>query len=232
VTVIRFHPGVSASFLAPSDTLLIVTVPAGAQSGRITAINSVGTDSSAQVFRVIAPVATPIISSFLPTSGIAGTPVVIRGTHLTSVRQVLFNGGRSAQFTVTSDSVILTQVPDSAISGSITVAYAGGNIRSAGVFTVLPLGLQDKLNDGAFTIFPNPAENLVNIHKINAQKEQVKLTLVDFRGAVIRTWDMAGGTTDVTLSLQGVAPGIYILRSDARCACTGYKPNIATLIVK
>jgi len=60
-----------------------------------------------------------------PTSGAAGTNVIILGTNLTGATAVRFNG-TAAKFKVVSASEITTSVPVGATSGTVTVTTAGG----------------------------------------------------------------------------------------------------------
>jgi hypothetical protein len=86
------------------------------------------------VFRIPEP---PTITSFTPTSGIAGTTVTITGTNFTGATAVAFDG-TNATFTVNSDTQITATVPDVAITGRITVTGPGGTATSLNNFTINP----------------------------------------------------------------------------------------------
>lgn len=64
------------------------------------------------------------ITSFSPTSGVAGNSVVILGSNFSQVSRVEF-GGTAATFTINSDSQITATVPSSLQSGAITVTAPG-----------------------------------------------------------------------------------------------------------
>ncbi len=83
--------------------------------------------------------AGPQITSFVPTSGFAGTGVTISGTGFSSASQVRFNG-TDAGFAILSDSEITATVPAAATTGLITVANSGGSAVSRDVFTVNTTG--------------------------------------------------------------------------------------------
>ena len=77
----------------------------------------------------------PSISGFVPTTGQAGTNVVISGTNFTGATAVRFNG-TSASFTVKNATQITATVPAGAITGPISVTTPGGTAISAANFTV------------------------------------------------------------------------------------------------
>jgi hypothetical protein len=77
------------------------------------------------------------LTSFTPTSGIAGNTVTINGTGLNQVSAVKF-GTLSATFTVVSSSQITATVPNGVITSAITLESACGNVISTGSFTVIP----------------------------------------------------------------------------------------------
>ncbi|MEI8002055.1 MAG: molybdopterin cofactor-binding domain-containing protein [Actinomycetes bacterium] len=79
--------------------------------------------------------AAPTISTVTPGAATAGTSVVIAGANFTGVTAVKFNGV-SATFTVDHAAQITTTVPNSAATGSITVAGPGGTATSPAPFTV------------------------------------------------------------------------------------------------
>jgi uncharacterized repeat protein (TIGR03803 family) len=122
-----------ATFTVESDTYLTATVPAGATTGSITVAEPGGTLTSNKIFRV-----RPQIFSFSPTSGPAGTTVVITGNSFTGATEVNFAHQKKATFTVDSDTQITATVPAGAITGEICVWTAGGNADLSTVFTVTP----------------------------------------------------------------------------------------------
>jgi uncharacterized repeat protein (TIGR03803 family) len=125
--------GTAATFTVESDTFLTAKVPAGAATGNITVTQSSGTLTSNKIFRV-----RPQILSFSPTSGAAGTSVVITGNSFTGATEVVFKYGQTASFTVDSDTQITATVPAAATTGTISVVTLGGNVGSATSFAVTP----------------------------------------------------------------------------------------------
>ncbi len=134
VNGVKFN-GVSATTFGPitDDTTFTATVPAGAQAGPVSILKSGAvTFVSATNFYV-----APTITSFSPSSGRAGTSVVILGTSFTNATAVKF-GGASASFNVDSNSQITAVAPPGVASGAITVIAPGGTYITSTNFKVLP----------------------------------------------------------------------------------------------
>ena len=80
--------------------------------------------------------AAPTVSAISPTSGPAGTRVVITGTGLSGASSVRL-GGKEATFTLDSPTQITAAVPEGIAKGRVRVATPAGVARSATVFTLL-----------------------------------------------------------------------------------------------
>jgi subtilisin family serine protease len=96
----------TASIVGSSPTELTVTVPAGVSSGKWSVANSGGTAVNEHVFTV----ASPTISSFSPTNGVAGSTVTMLGENFDDVTSVTI-GYVEASFTVDSPTQITATVP-------------------------------------------------------------------------------------------------------------------------
>jgi len=123
--------GDPAPFSIKSDTYLTATVPARATTGYVAVTTLSGMLQSNQKFRVL-----PQITSFSPTSGPAGTSVVITGKSFTQATAVSLDCKHQMSFAVDSDTQITAIVPTGAPSGKIGVTTAGGRTESAASFTV------------------------------------------------------------------------------------------------
>ena len=131
-SVVKFG-GVQAITITLSGTTFITaTVPAGALTAAVTVTTGATTLTSPQTFKV-----TPTFTSFSPTSGSAGTPVVLTGTGLTQTTKVTFGGVRATTFTVNSDTQVTANVPTGAVTGKIGITTLGGSVTSTTNFTVL-----------------------------------------------------------------------------------------------
>jgi hypothetical protein len=130
-TLVKFGNTI-ATIISNSDTQIVMTVPAGATTGKISVTTSGGTALSSNDFIIGAG-----IGSFTPSSGPAGTIVTITGAGFTGVTSVKFNG-ISAVFRVVSANMISATVPVTATSGKITITTSGGILTSATDFLVSP----------------------------------------------------------------------------------------------
>lgn len=135
VNGVKFNGTSVPGFSPPSDdTTFTATVPAGAQTGPISLTKSgAATFVSATNFYV-----SPTITSFSPSSGRAGTNVVIRGTSFTNVSVVKFGSVNAASFTVDSNAQITAVAPNGVVTGTITVIAPAGTFITSTNFTVQP----------------------------------------------------------------------------------------------
>ena len=132
ITGVRFN-NVNASYTVNSSTQITAVVPSGASTGVISVINGSGTANSATNFVVTTP---PVVNAFNPTSGGAGSTVVITGTDFNGATSVSFNGNVATTFTVNSNTQITVVVPAAASTGQISVTTPQGTGTSTGSFTV------------------------------------------------------------------------------------------------
>jgi uncharacterized repeat protein (TIGR03803 family) len=129
-SVVKFGGTQATTVTRSGTTYLTATVPAGALTGSVTVTTGTTTLTSSQHFKV-----TPTLPSFSPSSGPIGTVVTLTGTGLAKTTKVAFNG-KSASFTVVSDTEVTATVPSGATTGTIVVTTKGGSVTSATKFTV------------------------------------------------------------------------------------------------
>ena len=137
VPTVRFGGVAAAPPSSVSLTTLVAAVPAGALTGPITVTTSQGTGTTSARFTVVR---TPTLTSFAPTSGAAGTSVLLVGTSLTSTSTVTFNGFNAS---VSSPNASVTTalravVPAGATTGPIAITNEAGTVTSSSNFHVLP----------------------------------------------------------------------------------------------
>lgn len=124
--------GVQASTITLTGTAFIMaTVPAAALTGRVTVTTGSTKLTSSHAFKVL-----PTITGFTPTSGGAGSSVVIAGTGLTQTTLVKFGSVKAMSVTVDSDTQLTVVVPAGSMTAAIHIANQGGAATSKTKFTV------------------------------------------------------------------------------------------------
>ena len=124
-TSVKFGGVEASSFTVDSASGITAIVGAGA-SGDISVTTANGTATLAGfTFN------GPVITSFTPTIGIAGTIVTITGLNFTGVTDVKFGGTPAASFTVNSSTNISATV-GAGSAGSVTVTTANGTAEKTG----------------------------------------------------------------------------------------------------
>ena len=129
-SVVEFGGTAATKVTLSGTTYLTATVPSDALTGPVTVTTGSTTLTSSQNFSVL-----PTAKTFTPTSGPVGTLVTITGTGLTQTSLVEFNG-KSAAFTVVSDTEITATVPTGATTGKIGITTKGGTVETSSKFTV------------------------------------------------------------------------------------------------
>ncbi len=122
----------------PNDGFETVTIPGITSAGariKVEAVGNVFFDVSFAFLITGTNDSTPTISSFTPTSGVAGTQVTITGTNFITPSAVRFNGV-AADFVVNSTTQIVATVPNGVTTGPITVTTPSGTATSAANFVV------------------------------------------------------------------------------------------------
>jgi hypothetical protein len=78
-----------------------------------------------------------VVTSFIPTNGITGSTVTVKGRNFTGTSGVSFGEAGAASFTVVNDSVI-TAVVGAGTTGNIAITGPFGTTASADTFTFIP----------------------------------------------------------------------------------------------
>ena len=139
---VRFGGVMSEDPTSASTTSLVVLVPSGAVTGRVSVAVGGQTGTSSENFTVTAPApapAAPVVSSFSPTEGEVDTEVTITGVNfsdMSSENEVRFGGVMAAAPTSASTTSLAVLVPSGAVTGRISVAVGGQTGTSSTDFTV------------------------------------------------------------------------------------------------
>lgn len=126
ITAVSFGGVAAKSFTVVSSTE-IKAVVANGNSGNVTVTNTWGTGSKGG-FTYLPP---PVIITFTPTSGEAGTTITITGNNFTGVTSVSFGGLAASSFNIVNPNTI-TAVIASGASGDVTVTSPYGTGSRAG----------------------------------------------------------------------------------------------------
>ncbi len=137
-----------AEVVSASSTQVTFIVPFEAVSCYLSVIvHDLMATSSEDLF-----VPEPVISDFSPKRGLPGTEVTIIGDHFSPVLEynaVRFNG-TLANILSGSTSELLVTVPDSAITGNLTVSVGVQSVQSDSIFEVIV----DIPRDGLVAFYP------------------------------------------------------------------------------
>ncbi|MFE3522399.1 IPT/TIG domain-containing protein [Streptomyces sp. NPDC059161] len=132
--------GTAATVVSATATRLVVTVPAGAKAGPVSVTVAGASAQSVEAFALATP--APVVSSFAPTSAVAGAQVVISGSGFaaTATDDVVRFNGRVSHVVSASPTSLTVEVPPGASDGLIEVATRDGRGASAGNFSVVGSG--------------------------------------------------------------------------------------------
>ncbi len=123
----------------PSDTQMQVNAPAGVTTGPIVLRSAKGVFTTTNFF------VPPVVTGFSPTSGRAGTNVILTGANLVGTTAVLFGGPGgnyslpATSFTVLSNGALRVTVPVGAYTGALRVEAPVGTATTSSNFVIQPL---------------------------------------------------------------------------------------------
>jgi hypothetical protein len=188
ITAVKFN-GTPAGFTVDSETQIRATVSAGTNTGKIAVTNAVGTALSASNFVVTS---IPVVTSFAPNNGPAGSRVTITGSNFGAVTSVTFNGVAATDFTRDSATQIRATVPAGATTGKIGVTNSAGTGLSANDFIVTFLPV--------ITSF-SPADGPVSTEVTIVGSNFVSIIGVNFNGTAV-----TGFTVDSNTQIRANVP--------------------------
>lgn len=147
--IVKFN-GLAATVRSATDSVLVVTAPAGGTTGPVSV--TVGSNSYSNLSFTY-PGTGVTISAINPTGGATGITDTITGTGFDTAKAndiVSFNGVPATVSKATATQLVVT-VPSGATSGPVSVKVDGGSVVSGPTFTV---------NTGS-TIFAGGADGYV-----------------------------------------------------------------------
>lgn len=169
----------------------------------------------------------PVVSSFSPTSGAAGTSVTITGSNFTGATAVKFNG-TSASFTVNSSTQITATVPSGATSGPISVTNSSGTGTSSSTFTVSSGGGGNSaqlITNGGFEAGQSPwSESSTGGYQIvdptNPHSGAYSAYLCGYNNCVDKIWQTV--TIPSTMTKATETFWLYINTNESGSTCYDY----------
>jgi large repetitive protein len=143
ISVVEIN-NISATFQVVSATQILAVVPAGAAgtdvNTEVTKTTTPGLhteETNPDTFDVGAGTCPVSVTNLNPTTGVAGTSVVITGTGFVAPVTVRFNQTTATGVVVNSPTQITATVPAGATTGPVRVTSGGNTARSSGNFTVV-----------------------------------------------------------------------------------------------
>ena len=139
---VRFGGVMSEDPTSASTTSLVVLVPSGARTGRVSVAVGSQTGTSSTDFTVTGTTPAPdppVVLSFSPSEGEVGISVTITGENFSATaleNEVKFGGVMAEDPTSASTTSLVVLVPSGAVTGSISVAVGGQTGTSSTDFTV------------------------------------------------------------------------------------------------
>ena len=129
--------GVKADVVEPASlTVLVIKVPDNATTGNVS-LNVGNVIALGPIFTVVDP---PVIQTVSPLQGFEGYRVFVKGSKLSQVTRVDFNGVPGEIFSKTETDLVVI-APNSG-TGVIELLFPGGKVTGP-VFTYLPIPLID-----------------------------------------------------------------------------------------
>ncbi|MBS1597576.1 MAG: IPT/TIG domain-containing protein [Bacteroidetes bacterium] len=131
-TAVSFGGTPATTFNQISDTVILATVGSGS-SGTVSVTTPNGTSVLSGFVFLLPP---PSVNSFSPTSGNAGTTIIIKGSHFGGITSVSFGGTTATSFSVINDSTV-SAIVGAGATGSLIVTSPNG-ADTVGGFTFIP----------------------------------------------------------------------------------------------
>ncbi|MEX1000718.1 MAG: T9SS type A sorting domain-containing protein [Crocinitomicaceae bacterium] len=75
------------------------------------------------------------------------------------------------------------------------------------------VGVEEESENNFFTIYPNPAQDNLNVYMSFEKSKKTKINVVDISGKIIRTVNLGNvnGSKNFSISLEGMSTGVYFI---------------------
>ena len=148
----------------------------------------------------------PTISSFTPTSGVAGVTITIAGTNFIGATSVTIGGTNASSYSVVSATSI-TAVIGSGATGTIVVTTPGGTATSSGTFTYISPQIT------SFTPVSGITGTSVIIYTSNFGTNNNSIESVTFGGTDASSYTYDGGLGRITAIVAGGSTGDVVVEN-------------------
>jgi uncharacterized repeat protein (TIGR01451 family) len=189
-----------------NDSTLVFKVPSGAITGKISVENTAGSITSSTDLVIVFP---PVISSFVPQTGVPGDKVSISGSNFETdkTKNTVKFGTVSAEVISSTATNIEVKVPGGFVSEKISVSTTVGDAISAASFAMSPNAVE-VINSENISIFPNPTDGKVKIESKSLKISKI-VVLNALGKEVLQKSGMLSGEEEIDLS--GREKGLYFL---------------------
>jgi YD repeat-containing protein len=183
-----------------SDTSIVVTVPSGATTGNVSVLTN-GLTSTGPIFTLL-----PAIGILSPSTGPIGSTVTVSGSNfgISQGNSTIFFGAISAVPIRWSQNQIVVPVPQSAVTGPVTVTV-GGLVSNTPTFTVG--GTAGATINGTVTAASNGAQ--ISGASVGALQNNVQISSgVSGTNGTYTIPTLAAGTYDLVASAPGYGTSV------------------------
>jgi uncharacterized repeat protein (TIGR01451 family) len=189
-----------------NDSTLVFKVPTGATTGKISVENTAGSVVSTADLVIVYP---PVISSFVPQTGVPGDKVTISGSNFETdkTKNTVKFGTVSAEVISSTTTSLEVKVPGGFVNEKITVSTTVGDAISTASFAMSPNAVE-VINSENISIFPNPTDGKVKIESKNLKISKI-VVLNALGKEVSEKIGLLSGEEEIDLS--GREKGLYFL---------------------
>jgi len=146
----------------------------------------------------------------LPVATAVANPVsIIQGDSAT----LTASGGTSYQWSSGQTTASISESPLLTSTYIVTVTDANGCTATAqATLTVLPSGIKESTSLLSFAVYPNPAQDVLNIESVLTNSAAAEIEIYSHAGKKMYATKTGLGNLQISLREAGFTPGVYFLR--------------------
>lgn len=233
VNGVTFNGVAGTSFVLINDNQCTVTLPAGATTGPLILQSQLGASHNFSTITNVLGATNffvqPVLSSFAPASGRAGTNVILTGANFVGISGITFGGVTASDFTISNNTTIRVSVPAGASTGKIALSPPSGTslstAQSATDFKILP-------NITSFSPGSGPTNITVTVLGSGLNEKSPHPDVTVGGGTVLSFGTVSPGTLSFTVPANASSGPISVTTSNgtAVSALIYYLPGAVTNI--